>query len=154
MCRPNCDVKVHCWTVHWMEFVTTHKLLWLWESIWQRGDRHDHTQFIQRTTLQSCAWKTADRYIPSEGRCQTRLLTLVLPLSFDDWLDYGDLYYYYYHVCMNMLCLVTCDSLHTFLLINSIQFEFASVLVFLHALVFLFKFAWSVCNFVIWAIQQ
>ena len=60
----------------------------LWSS-WE--DCQHYPELIRRTTVQSGAWRTADRCIPSEDRSQTRLSTLPLSLSSGDWLDYEDL---------------------------------------------------------------
>ncbi|VDO80383.1 unnamed protein product [Schistosoma margrebowiei] len=51
-------------------------------------DCQHYPELIRWTTVQGRAWKTADRCIPSKDRSQTKVSTLLLPLSTGGRLDY------------------------------------------------------------------
>ncbi|VDP63723.1 unnamed protein product [Schistosoma curassoni] len=53
-------------------------------------DSQYHTEFLRWIKLQNLAWRTVDKLVRGEDRCQARLLTLTLSLSPGDRLYYKD----------------------------------------------------------------
>ncbi|VDP42597.1 unnamed protein product [Schistosoma margrebowiei] len=61
-------------------------------TLWSSSEDCQHyPELIRRATVQSWAWRIANRRIPSKDPRQTRLSTLLLPLSSGSRQDYKDL---------------------------------------------------------------